>query len=58
MRKIKLSFEISGIVYIEKEAEENQGKITIQDYDKTANEMREFYEKIHEKEQSENISDK
>lgn len=58
MKKIKLSFNISGIVYIEKEAEEDQMKITIQDYDKTANEMREFYEKLNEQEQSENISDK
>lgn len=58
MRKIKLSFEISGIVYIEKEAEENQLKITIQDYDKTEDEIREFYAKLHEKKQSENISDK
>lgn len=42
----------------EEEAKENQGKITIQDYDKTANEMRKYYAKLREEEQSENVSDK
>ena len=43
---------------LKKEYEEEQGKITIQDYDKTEDEMKEFYAKLHEKEQSENVSDK
>lgn len=55
MKKIKLSFEISGIVYIEKETEEDPLKITIKNYGKTINEMREFYAKLREKEKSENI---
>ena len=42
----------------EEEEKENKGKITIQDYDKTIDEMREYYAKLHEKEQSENVSDK
>lgn len=55
MKKIKLSFEISGIVEIEKEPEEeNKGNLQF----KTIKEMREFYAKLHEQEQSENVSDK
>lgn len=38
--------------------EENPEKITIQDYRKTMNEIEEYYAKLHEKEQSENVSDK
>lgn len=41
-----------------KKLKKNQGKITIQDYDKTANEMRKYYAKLREEEQSENVSDK
>ena len=40
------------------EYEVEKGKITIQDYDKTEDEMREYYAKLHEEEQSENVSDK
>lgn len=42
----------------EEEDKENQGKITIQDYDKTMNEMRKFYAKLREQEKSENIQNK
>lgn len=55
MKKIKLSFNISGIVYIENEEEkDNKGNLQF----KTIKEMREFYAKLHEQEQSENVSDK
>ena len=43
---------------LKKEYEEEQRKITIQDYDKTEDEMREYYAKLHEEEQSKNVSDK
>ena len=42
----------------EEEEKENKGKITIQDYDKTIDEMREYYAELREKEQSKNVSDK
>lgn len=51
MKKIKLRFEINGSIYIQKEAEKNLPF-------KTINEMREYYAKLHEKEQSENVSHK
>lgn len=52
-----LLLEIEQKIY-EEENKKNQGKITIEDYNKTANEMKEFYEKLNEKKQSENVSDK
>lgn len=66
MKEINIRFEIngsiemSGNIFIEEEAEEDQGKITIQDYDKpiTINEMRKFYAKLREQEESENIQNK
>ena len=37
------------------EEKENQGKITIQDYDKTEDEIRKYYAKLREEEQSKNV---
>lgn len=39
----------------EEEEKENQGKITIQDYDKTEDEIRKYYAKLREEEQSKNV---
>lgn len=51
MEEIRLRLEINGSIYIQKEAEKNFPF-------KTIREMREFYAKLHEQEQSENVSDK
>ena len=58
MKEIKVRFEIngniemSGNIFIQEE--NNKGNFPF----KTINEMREFYAKLNEKEQSENVSDK